>query len=69
MKQAGTEKEFWSWLYGKDNDLFEGFEVMTAPYFEYQNEEGDLLGEVFDTLPKSLSEKTLEIAEFFVVER
>jgi len=69
MKQAGTEKEFWSWLYGKDNDLFEGFEVMTAPYFEYQNEEGDLLGEVFDTLPKSLSEKTLEIAEFFVIER
>ena len=60
------EKDFFNWLEGKHYDKFENWIVETTPYFGMETEDGEVLGEIFDTLPKTLSERCLLAAESFI---
>lgn len=61
-------EEFYNWLEGQDNDKYSDFIVYSNPYFGLETENGGMLGEVFDTLPRKLTDRCKQAAEVFIFE-
>lgn len=69
MEQEGKGDLFVSWLHGRYIEEFSHLEISASPYFGFESDnELDFSDAIFSTLPKSLSEKAFDIAEFFLYE-
>lgn len=51
-----TKKELLSFLQGAEISAFEGYEVTGNPWFEWQERDGETVGEVFDEIPVDINE-------------
>ncbi|WP_210499445.1 hypothetical protein [Vibrio crassostreae] len=55
-----------NWLHGKDNPMFDEWEVQGNPWFSIECVDGGLpWGEAFDTIPATFQDKVLLMAAYF----
>lgn len=68
LKIENKVNEFWDWMIYNKNHVFKDYSIVneTTPYFGYSTEEGDYIDDIFDTLPKTLTEKSFSLAEYFL---
>jgi hypothetical protein len=60
------EAKLFSWLQGKDYPEFAHYEVLTTPFLGLESENGEVIGNIFDFMPRCLSQSALMIAEHFI---
>lgn len=58
-----TKAEFIAFLQGEKNEKFDGYEVTSNPWFEWQDRNGDSVGEPFDSIPADAAHLTINDCE------
>ena len=58
-----TKAEFIAFLQGVNNEKFDGYEVTSNPWFEWQDRDGQTIGEPVDSIPADISQLTVYDSE------